>query len=77
MQLADHLDDGFTDYAYTVLKAPGAYAYIGTGNPKLPATMVAQHDAMYDIDEDTLRYSEGIYVCYAADYLNGLVSGED
>ncbi|MDD6370631.1 amidohydrolase [Galactobacillus timonensis] len=80
---ADHLvtsraasmsGDNFADF---IEKAPGAYAYIGTGNPKLPATMVAQHDAMYDIDEDTLRYSEGIYVCYAADYLNGLVSSED
>lgn len=66
--------DNFADF---LEKAPGAYAYIGTGNPKLPATMVAQHDAMYDIDEDTLRYSEGIYVCYAMDYLNGLVSESD
>ncbi len=64
---------GGDDFAEYILRVPGAYAYIGTGNPALPDTLLAQHSARYDIDEDALRVAAALYVCYTVEYLNGLV----
>jgi amidohydrolase len=62
--------DNFASY---ILRVPGAYAYVGSGNPDKPDTCVAQHNARYDIDEDALTVAAALYVCYAVEYLNGEV----
>ena len=64
---------GGDDFAEYILRVPGAFAYIGPGNPAKPDTVVAQHHARYDIDEDALTVAAALYVCYTANYLNGLV----
>ena len=61
------------DFAEYILRVPGVYAYIGTANPAKPDTCVAQHNSRFDIDEDALTAAVALYVCYAADYLNGEV----
>ena len=62
--------DNFASY---ILRVPGVYAYVGSGNPDKPDTCVAQHNAHYDIDEDALTVAAALYVCYAVEYLNGEV----
>lgn len=64
---------GGDDFAEYILRVPGTYAYIGTGNPDRPDTLVSQHNARYDIDEGALTVATALYVCYTADYLNALV----
>ena len=61
------------NFAAYILHVPGAYAYVGSGNPDKPDTCVAQHNARYDIDEDALTVAAALYVCYAVEYLNGEV----
>lgn len=62
---------GGDDFAEYILRVPGAYAYIGSGNPAKPDTVAAQHSSRFDIDEDCLSVAAALYACYAADYLNG------
>ena len=64
---------GGDDFAEYILRVPGVYAYIGSGNPANPDTCVAEHNAHFDIDEDALTVAAALYTCYAADYLNGKV----
>ena len=64
---------GGDDFAEYILRVPGVYAYIGSGNPANPDTCVAQHNSHFDIDEDALTVAAALYTCYAADYLNGKV----
>ena len=64
---------GGDDFAEYILRVPGAYAYVGTGNPGKPDTVEAQHSSRYDIDEDALPVAAALYACCAADYLNGAV----
>lgn len=64
---------GGDDMAEYILKVPGCYAYVGSGNPDFPNTCVAHHNSHFDIDETCLRVGTGLYACYAVDYLNGLV----
>ena len=64
---------GGDDFAEYILRVPGVYAYIGSGNPANPDTLEAHHNARFDIDEDALRVATALYVCYTVDYLNGLV----
>lgn len=54
--------DNFAEY---LLHVPGAYAYLGTGNPSLPNTVVSNHNGEFDIDEDTLVIGAGLYAAYA------------
>lgn len=54
--------DNFAEFE---LYTPGAYAYLGTGNPDKPQTMVCNHNGGFDIDEDTLATGAGLYVGYA------------
>ena len=54
--------DNFAEY---LLKTPGAYAYLGTGNPALPDTMHPLHSDRFDIDEDALPLGAGLYAGYA------------
>ena len=53
--------DNFAEY---LLYTPGAYAYLGTGNPNLPHTVVAHHNGNFDIDEDALVMGMGLYAEY-------------
>ena len=64
---------GGDDFAEFILRVPGVYAYVGSGNPEKPDTCVAQHNSHFDIDEDALTVAAAMYTCYAADYLNGCV----
>ena len=43
---------------------PGAYAYLGTGNPDLPHTMITNHNGGFDVDENALVTGAGLYVGY-------------
>ncbi len=54
--------DNFAEFE---LYKSGAYAYLGTGNPDLPHTMITNHNGGFDVDEDTLVTGAGLYVGYA------------
>lgn len=54
--------DNFAEY---LLHVPGAYAYLGTGNPALPNTVVSNHNGNFDVDEDALVMGAGLYAGYA------------
>lgn len=58
------------DFAEFILKAPGSYAYVGSGNSERSETLVAHHNSHFDIDEDALLVSTALYTIYAIDYLN-------
>ena len=62
---------GGDDFAEYILKVPGVYAYVGSGNDSRPETRVAHHDTHFDIDEDCLRVGVAMYAAYAIEYLNG------
>lgn len=64
---------GGDDFAEYILRVPGAYAYIGSGNSEKPNTVEPQHSCRYDIDEDCLTVSTALYSCYTIEYLNGQV----
>lgn len=62
---------GGDDFAEFILRVPGTYAYVGSGNSEKPNTVVAHHDGLFDIDEDCLINSSLIEVAYTLDYLRG------
>lgn len=64
---------GGDDFAEYILKVPGCYAYVGSGNPNKPETQVAHHNSHFDIDEEALFVSTTLYVIYAIDYLNSTI----
>ena len=64
---------GGDDFAEFILRVPGVYAYVGSGNPALPNTVVAHHNSHFDIDEDCLTTAAALTCCYTVEYLNGLV----
>ena len=66
-------DLGGDDFAEYIIRVPGCYAYIGSGNPANPNTQVAHHNACFDIDEDALTVAVSMYTCYTMEYLNRLV----
>ncbi len=43
--------DNFAEFE---LYKPGAYAYLGTGNPDLLHTMITNHNGGLDVDENAL-----------------------
>lgn len=53
------------NFAEFLLYKPGAYAYLGTGNPSLTGTMNPGHNGNFDIDEDALVSGAGLYAAYA------------
>lgn len=59
------------NFAEFLLHKPGAYAYLGTGNPALPDTMNPGHNGNFDIDEDTLVLGAALYAEYAVSMLSG------
>ena len=58
------------DFAEYILRVPGVYAYIGSGNDADPRTRSGIHHADFDIDERCLTVAAAMYACYSADYLN-------
>ena len=64
---------GGDDFAEYIIKVPGVYAYVGTGNEKRPETLVAHHDCMFDIDEDSLPVMAGLYAAYPVAFLSGCI----
>lgn len=60
--------DNFAEFP---LCAPGAYAYLGSGNPALPGTLNPAHNGNFDIDEDVLALGAGLYAAYAVSRLGG------
>lgn len=64
---------GGDDFAEYILRVPGVYAYVGSGNSRKPNTVEPQHSCRYDIDEDCLTMETALYSCYAIEYLNGQV----
>lgn len=56
---------GGDDFAEYLLHIPGAYAYLGTGNPALPNTVISNHNGNFDVDEDALVIGAGLYAGFA------------
>lgn len=54
--------DNFAEFLQHV---PGAYAYLGTGNPSLPNTLLSNHNGEFDVDEEALALGAGLYAGYA------------
>ncbi|MEM3186422.1 MAG: amidohydrolase [Conexivisphaerales archaeon] len=52
-------DMGGEDFAYYVQKVPGAYYFLGVGNPSKNITS-PQHSPTYTIDEDAMKYGTEI-----------------
>jgi len=61
------------DFAEYILRVPGVYVYVGSGNPNDPNTQVPHHSERFAIDEDCLTAAVALHVCYAVEYLNGLL----
>lgn len=59
--------DNFAEFSRAV---PGAYAYLGTGNPDRPETLNAAHNGNFDIDESTLAIGAALYAGYAQWWLS-------
>lgn len=60
---------GGDDIAEFLLEAEGVYAYLGTRNEQIPATLVPAHNGGFDIDEDALEQGVVLYAAYALEYL--------
>lgn len=54
--------DNFAEFLQHV---SGAYAYLGTGNPSLPNTLLSNHNGEFDVDEEALALGAGLYAGYA------------
>ena len=54
--------DNFSEFALAV---PGAYAYLGSGNPALPQTCNPAHNGRFDLDEAILPTGAALYAAYA------------
>lgn len=64
---------GGDDFAEFNKRVPGAYAFVGSGNPDIPESCSAHHTPTFDIDEHALLVSAKLYAVYAVAYLNGAV----
>lgn len=59
------------DFADFILRAPGTYAYVGSGNDGDPRTRAGIHSSCFEIDESCLTVAAALYACYSTDYLTG------
>ena len=64
---------GGDDFAEYILKVPGCYGFVGSGNKEVLETTVAHHNSHFDIDEKALLVSSTLYAEYAVDYLNNTI----
>ena len=55
------------------LRVPGTYAYVGSSNDKQPNTLVAHHDGLFEIDEDSLLIASKLHVAYSLSFLENLL----
>lgn len=60
---------GGDDFAEFNQRVPGVYAYLGTGNPQKPNTVLPAHNDGFDIDEDALVIGARLYAVYALSWL--------
>ena len=58
------------DFAEYLLQTKGAYAYLGTANPKKPHTCISNHRGDFDIDEEPLPLGAALYAAYALSVLD-------
>ncbi len=61
---------GGDDFAEYILRVPGVYALVGSGNPDFPESVRAHHDSRFDMDEECLAVAAALYAGYAMDFLN-------
>ena len=47
--------------------------YVGSGNDKQPNTLVAHHDGLFEIDEDSLLIASKLHVAYSLSFLENLL----
>lgn len=64
--------DNFAELNQTI---PGAYAYLGSGNPAKPDTLNPAHNGNFNLDEDTLAIGAALYAGYARRWLDQEVNG--
>ena len=57
------------DFADFILETPGAYAYLGTGDPARPETLVPNHNGRFNIDEGALFTGAALLAQCALDQL--------
>lgn len=60
---------GGEDFAYYLKEKPGAFAFIGTGNPT-KGTSEPHHNECFDMDDDVLSAASLVYAKYAINYLS-------
>ncbi|RHW40366.1 amidohydrolase [Neobacillus notoginsengisoli] len=60
---------GAEDFSEYMMKAPGSFALVGSGNPEKD-TQWAHHHGKFNIDEDALATGAELYAQYAWAYLN-------
>lgn len=58
------------NFAEFILDTPGAYAYLGTGNPQKPFTMHPNHNGRFDMDEEALVLGAELLAGYALGRMN-------
>ena len=64
---------GGDDFAEFNLRVPGTYVYVGSGNDERPNTLVAHHDGLFEIDEDSLLIASKLHVAYSLSFLENLI----
>lgn len=64
---------GGDDFAEFILRVPGTYVYVGSGNESNPNTLVAHHDGLFEIDEDCLLIASKLHVAYSLSFLENLI----
>lgn len=64
---------GGDDFAEFNLRVPGTYVYVGSGNNERPNTLVAHHDGLFEIDEDSLLIASKLHVAYSLSFLENLI----
>lgn len=60
--------DNFAEY---LRRAPGCYAFLGTGDPGRPSTRNPLHNNCFDLDENALVLGAGLYAGCAVRWLTG------
>ena len=60
---------GGEDFSFYTKDIPGAFAFVGTRNDE-KVTYYPHHHPKFNIDEDGLEISSGLYAQFAIDYLN-------
>ncbi|MGI5972422.1 MAG: M20 metallopeptidase family protein [Oscillospiraceae bacterium] len=64
---------GGDDFAEFLLTVPGCYAFVGSGNPDKPDTVLPHHNNRFDIDEGALPITAALHAEYAFRWLTGAI----